>query len=147
MSLIHDAQEIAILNGREVLNIKSLDEAYSNRLSMLHDYIRLSDRFEIKHQYNDNNQNLYMDLIDVEIYDTDKGFVNTERIIRNISTAWLDVNFSNGRRLLCTEDHPLTLRDGRTIHASELKLKDRILINSYQYNEENIVFNEDKAWL
>ena len=40
VSLIHDAQEIAILNGREVLNIKSLDEAYSNRLSMLHDYIK-----------------------------------------------------------------------------------------------------------
>lgn len=40
VSLIHDAQEIAILNGREVLDIKSLDEAYSNRLSMLHDYIK-----------------------------------------------------------------------------------------------------------
>ena len=40
VSLIHDAQEIAILNGREVLDIKSLDEAYNNRLSMLHDYIK-----------------------------------------------------------------------------------------------------------
>ena len=40
MSLIHDAQEIAIINGREVLDIKSLDEAYNNRLSMLHDYIK-----------------------------------------------------------------------------------------------------------
>lgn len=40
VSLIHDAQEIAILNGREVLDIKSLNEAYNNRLSMLHDYIK-----------------------------------------------------------------------------------------------------------
>lgn len=40
VSLIHDAQEIAIMNGREVLDIKSLDEAYNNRLSMLHDYIK-----------------------------------------------------------------------------------------------------------
>lgn len=40
VSLIHDTQEIAILNGREVLDIKSLDEAYNNRLSMLHDYIK-----------------------------------------------------------------------------------------------------------
>lgn len=40
VSLIHDAQEIAIINGREVLDIKSLDEAYNNRLSMLHDYIK-----------------------------------------------------------------------------------------------------------
>lgn len=40
VSLIHDAQEITILNGGEVLDIKSLDEAYNNRLSMLHDYIK-----------------------------------------------------------------------------------------------------------
>ena len=40
VSLIHDAQEIAILNGREVLDINSLEEAYQNRLSMLHEYIK-----------------------------------------------------------------------------------------------------------
>ena len=52
VSLIHDAQEIAILNGREVLDIKSLDEAYSNRLSMLHDYINPT----IKKKYIRNNK-------------------------------------------------------------------------------------------
>lgn len=39
VSLIHDAQEIAILNGKEVLNIETLNEAYKKRLSMLHSYI------------------------------------------------------------------------------------------------------------
>lgn len=39
VSLIHDAQEIAILNGKEILNIKTLNEAYKKRLSMLHSYI------------------------------------------------------------------------------------------------------------
>ena len=39
VSLIHDAQEIAILNGREVLNLESLNEAYQQRLSMLHGFI------------------------------------------------------------------------------------------------------------
>lgn len=39
VSLIHDAQEIAILNGNEVLNRESLNEAYQQRLSMLHGYI------------------------------------------------------------------------------------------------------------
>ena len=52
VSLIHDAQEIAILNEREVLDIKSLDEAYSNRLSMLHDYINPA----IKKKYIRNNK-------------------------------------------------------------------------------------------
>ena len=42
VSLIHDAQEIAILNGTETLNIASLTEAYNQRLSFLHDFIEPS---------------------------------------------------------------------------------------------------------
>ena len=40
VSLIHDTQEIAILNGREILNLESLNEAYQQRLSMLHGFIQ-----------------------------------------------------------------------------------------------------------
>lgn len=39
VSLIHDAQEIAILNGKECLDIEVLDEAYKKRLSLLHGFI------------------------------------------------------------------------------------------------------------
>lgn len=39
VSLIHDAQEIAILDGYEKLDITSLEKAYKGRLSMLHDYL------------------------------------------------------------------------------------------------------------
>lgn len=39
VSLIHDAQEIAILNGKEILNLDTLNEAYNKRLAMLHSYI------------------------------------------------------------------------------------------------------------
>lgn len=39
VSLVHDAQEIAILNGKEAISIETLNEAYQKRLSMLHDYI------------------------------------------------------------------------------------------------------------
>ena len=39
VSLIHDAQEIAILDGTEKLNTESLEKAYRNRLAMLHDYL------------------------------------------------------------------------------------------------------------
>ncbi len=42
VSLIHDAQEMAILSGQEVLNVKTLEEAYRKRLSMLHGYIEPS---------------------------------------------------------------------------------------------------------
>lgn len=40
VSLIHDAQEIAILNGTETLDLKTLNEAYKLRLSFLHGYIQ-----------------------------------------------------------------------------------------------------------
>lgn len=39
VSLIHDAQEIAILNATEKLDINTLNEAYKQRMSMLHGYI------------------------------------------------------------------------------------------------------------
>lgn len=41
ISLIHDAQEISILNGSEILNLETLNEAYNTRLSMMHDYIKI----------------------------------------------------------------------------------------------------------
>lgn len=39
VSLIHDAQEIAILTGIEVLNLETLNMAYTQRLSLLHRHI------------------------------------------------------------------------------------------------------------
>lgn len=42
ISLIHDAQEIAILTGKEVLNLEMLKEAYQKRMTLLHDYIQPS---------------------------------------------------------------------------------------------------------
>lgn len=40
VSLIHDAQEIAILTGYETLDVVMLNQAYSQRLQLLHDFIR-----------------------------------------------------------------------------------------------------------
>ena len=39
VSLLHDSQEIAILNGTESLNLDSLNDAYKKRLTMLYHYI------------------------------------------------------------------------------------------------------------
>ncbi len=39
ISLIHDAQELAILNGTERLNIQALNSAYAKRMGMMHSYI------------------------------------------------------------------------------------------------------------
>jgi len=39
MLLVHDAQEIAIFNGREILDVESLNGAYVNRLALLHGFV------------------------------------------------------------------------------------------------------------
>jgi hypothetical protein len=39
VSLLHDAQEIAILEGSEILNLDTLHAAYQKRMTMLHSYI------------------------------------------------------------------------------------------------------------
>ena len=39
ISMIHDAQEIAIIDQTETLNIETLNKAYKKRLSMMHKYI------------------------------------------------------------------------------------------------------------
>lgn len=40
VSLIHDAQELAILTGYEILDISMLNQAYEKRMQLLHDFIR-----------------------------------------------------------------------------------------------------------
>jgi hypothetical protein len=46
VSLIKDAQEVAILDGTETLSIASLNKAYDQRLALLHNHINIR---EVKH--------------------------------------------------------------------------------------------------
>ena len=78
VSLIHDAQEIAILNNTEILSIENLEEAYQKRLSLLHSYIKpqvnpkiaskKSQRINIKTKENIKNEpikaNLLQDILE-----------------------------------------------------------------------------------
>ena len=44
VSLLHDAQEIAILDGSETPNLTTLRTAYQNRIAMLHPYISVTSK-------------------------------------------------------------------------------------------------------
>lgn len=44
VSLLHDAQEIAILDGSETLDLTTLRSAYQNRIAMLHPYISVPSK-------------------------------------------------------------------------------------------------------
>ena len=73
VSLIHDAQEIAILTGTEKLDIDSLEKAYNSRLSMVHEYIgelnrtkRYNRKIKNKNKQKKEEQNI-IDTPDMDI--------------------------------------------------------------------------------
>ncbi len=128
----------------EIITYKFKDNLYVESFKRM--WNRLSDYFDIKQQVNGHNENLYLEVDDVKIYDTEKGFVSVKKVIRNTSSEWLNVKMSHGRSLICTIDHPFHTNRGR-VRADELKKNDIININPSQYYEENLVFDEHKAWL
>ena len=55
VTLLHDAQEISILDGSEVLTVEALEAAYERRMKMLHSYISPTKRPQTSHmQYCEN---------------------------------------------------------------------------------------------
>jgi len=132
------------VEGNEIISYKYHGKLFVESFKRM--WERLSEDFPIKHQFSEDNPNLYMDLTDVEIYDTEKGFVNTQRIIRNKSNDWVKVHMSNGRILLCTSVHPFdTVNRGRVL-AKDLQT-DIIRINHSQVTgDAQNNWNEDLAW-
>jgi len=133
------------LDGQEVVTYLFDKKLYVESFERM--WNRMSYAFEIQHQYNEDNPNLYIDLKNVEIYDQKNNFTKVKRIIRNISEDWLDVKFSNGRRLLCTTDHPFGIIDKGVVKACDLTKGDKLFIDKKQYCKNSIDYNPDKAWL
>lgn len=132
------------VDGKEVITYRYKGKQYVETFERM--WNRLEEDFVIKHQYSEDNPNLYMDLIGVEIFDTLKGFVNTERIIRNISDNWVKVYMSSGRSLTCTDDHPFETDCGEVL-AKNLKKGNKVIINQTQIVGENTYdWSEDIAW-
>ena len=77
VSLLHDSQEIAILNGTESLNLDSLNEAYKKRLAMLHSYISPSAKSKTSVRKKQN----------VTIVPSPKSEPNTDKLISTISAT------------------------------------------------------------
>lgn len=76
-SLIHDAQEIAILTGKEILNLETLNEAYQKRLSLLHNYIQPA----IKKKGQTSKVKGKVSVGDVEIKKTDVEVIKISELV------------------------------------------------------------------
>ena len=132
------------VEGNEIITYKFKGKLYVESFKRM--WNRLSDYFKNKQQNNGDNENLYLNVHDVQIYDTEKGFVDVKKVIRNTSTDWVNVKMSHGRSLICTADHPFHTNRGR-VRADQLRQKDIVNINPSQYSEESLIFDEHKAWL
>lgn len=134
------------VDGGEIITYKLNGVLYVESFARV--WERLGALFTIKEQYNiPNNPNLYIDLVNVEIYDTNiGGFTPCYRLIRNISNKWIDVTISGGRKLLCTADHPFEILNKGVVFAENLEIGDKVLTNRYQYSENNINMDPELAW-
>lgn len=58
VSLLHDAQEIAILTGRETLDLEALNTAYQQRMGLMHDYIRPKQGMQTSRRKKENMEEI-----------------------------------------------------------------------------------------
>ena len=133
------------VDGKEIITYKINNSLYVESFERMWD--RLSDMYEVKEQ--DIKGNYFMNLKNIKIYDSNKNdFVDCKRIIKNKDKGdWTLVKFTNGRSLLCTQDHPLPIvNKGRTF-VKNIEIGDEIKICNTSYSEETIQENPDKAWL
>lgn len=133
------------VDGKEVITYQYNSNTYTESFERM--WHRLSKYFEIKLQ--PNGKDLVMKTPGVLIYDQKKGFVNNYGIIKNHTSEWLCITFSNGRSIKCTPDHPFETVDRRIVLASELKESDLISIDK-ETNfkvESEYTMKLNRAWL
>ena len=138
------------VDGDEVITYKINDALYVESFKRFWD--RLNSIQPPLEQIKGNNKNLYYDACalsdNITIYDTkEHKFVKVRKIIRNTSNKWVNVKISGGRFLTCTEDHPFHTNRGRIQAKYLIPDKDEVIISNFQYSEENINYDPNKAWL
>lgn len=134
------------VDGKEVIVYKFLNNVYVESFERMWD--RLSPYHNVLEQQEGNKDFLYFDTSNVYIYDTKvKDFVKTYRVIRNLSSDWVRLKFSNGRTLTCTSDHPLETENRGVVFARDLISSDTIKISKSTYSGGNIYYNRDEAWM
>ena len=83
-------------------------------------WARLASMYTVQTQPDGVNE--YIDTPDVSIYDcVQYAYVQQYRIIRNTATQWLSVDFSGGRYVNVTTDHPFEIKDKGVVLACDVK--------------------------
>lgn len=136
------------VDGDEVISYKFNGSIYVE--SFIRAWRRLSSYFEVKNQIEEDDRYQYMDVNNVEVWDTqENSYTPMHRMIRNRAEDWLRITFTNGRVLTVTPDHPFETENRGIVYAKDLKETDIILINNQAQSceEGTVPYNSDKAWL
>lgn len=115
------------VEGKEIVTYRFNGKLYVEAFERM--WNRLTDSFEVKHQLPTDDRYLYLDVLNVEIWDSKiHNFTKVLRVIRNISTKWAKVTLSNNRSITVTQDHPFETENRGVVYAKDL-LSDDIIIS------------------
>lgn len=133
------------VDGQEVITYKYHNHIYTESFERM--WFRLSKYFDIRLQ--PNGKDFVMKTPGVKIYDQMKGFVENYGIIKNHTSDWLRITFSNGRIITCTPDHPFETTDGRIVFAKDLTANDKIASDKLPqlHTKDTLPMKENRAWL
>ncbi len=111
---------------------------------------RLAERYTVHIQPNGKDQ--YMDTSDVSIWDNKLNkYVKQHRIIRNRQTDWYKVNFTSGRYVHVTNNHPFEIEGKGVVLADDLMIGDTIrrykVEDRYYPADIEIAKVSRRAWL
>lgn len=90
----------------------------------------MSRIFEVKSQNTKDPREEYIDLKNIQIWDTKLGYVDCFRINKNFSYDWNKVEFENGTVVDCTPDHPFETENRGVVKAVDLAPEDIIMIST-----------------
>ena len=110
------------VDGKAVVTYAYDGSIYTESFEQMWD--RLSYYFRIDKQ--PNLIDFVMQTPGVTIFDQKVGFVDNYGIIKNHSSEWLRITFSNGAVIMCTPDHPFENENGKIVFARDLTESDLI---------------------
>ena len=104
------------VDKQEIVSYQYNNESFIEPIGKM--WNKLSKHFEIKTQ--PNGEDFYMETPNVMIYDQKKGWVENYGMIKNHSSQWLHITFSNGETITCTPNHPFEDVTGKIVFAKDL---------------------------
>jgi anaerobic ribonucleoside-triphosphate reductase len=122
-------------DGSTIINYKFNNEFYTETFTEFWD--KISKVVEPYVQSGLDDRYLWIDSsnIDLQIYDTKVGYVKVNKLIRNYSYDWRKVTLTDGKFVICTNDHPFETENRGQVHAEDLCIGDDIAVSDNGTNK------------